>query len=176
MYTTSACGSRPCSCAALRPTLFTISVTRWGRSSRNTPTVSTSSCGSRFTMLFASSGVTMRGLPGANTKPSASAPSATARRASSSFVMPQILTNMVLLRAGGSPYFPIGTSPTPAKGGHSRRSSVDQTTVEVIVVGREVEQAVAAVVEQDHPLLPALLGRQRLVDDGPDRVPGLRGR
>ena len=39
-------------------------------------------------------GVTWRGLPGANMKPSASAPSATARSASSSLVMPQIFTNI----------------------------------------------------------------------------------
>ena len=38
-----------------------------------------------------SPGVTWRGLPGANTKPSASAPRATARSASSSLVTPQIL-------------------------------------------------------------------------------------
>src|SRR4051812_30513985 len=120
------------------------STTCAGASSRNTPTVITSR-GSRFTMSRAWSTVTCRRL-GAKTNPSASAPSATASSASSSFVMPQILTNTRRYR------------PSP----------IDQPIVVVVVVGLEVEEAVPGVVEQDHALLVEFLGRQRLVDHGAD--------
>src|SRR4051812_13839014 len=105
------------------------STTCAGASSRNTPTVITSR-GSRFTMSRAASTVTWRRL-GANTNPSASAPRATASSASSSLVMPQILTN---------------TRCYPPSG-------IDQAIVVVVVVRLQVEEAVAGVVEQDHALL-----------------------
>ena len=54
----------------------------------------------------------------------------------------------------------------------AERSGVDQAAVEVVVVGGEVEEAVAGVVEEDHALLAGLLGRERLVD----RRRGSRGR
>src|SRR5207245_1365266 len=52
---------------------------------------------------------------------------------------------------------------------------IDELAVEEGVVGGEVEQAVAGVVEQDDPLLPSLLGRQRLVDRPPDGMGRLGG-
>src|SRR5437763_3071260 len=177
-YTTSAVDSRPWSCAPLSPTLLTISTTRSGRSSRKTPSVSTSSYGTCFTMSVASSTVTMRGLPEAKTNPSASAPSAIARSASFSVVMPQILTNIARHRSVGSLRWPsIGTAPDPAVGGRwTARLGVDEPAVQVVVVRREVEEPVAAEVEQDHALLIRLLRGERLVDDGPDGVPGLGSR
>src|SRR3990172_1531499 len=51
-----------------------------------------------------------------------------------------------------------------------------QLAGEVLVVGGEVEVAVAAEVEQDHPPLARLAGGQRLVDGGADGVGGLRRR
>src|SRR5215831_9831792 len=109
-------------------------------------------------MSDASLTVTMRGLPDANTNPSASAPSATERSASSSVVMPQILMNIRLpsLRPVVSPS--IGSAPDAAVGGRSRATDhgattvvlrVDQATVEEVVVRRQVEEAVTAEVEED---------------------------
>ena len=60
---TSDSGSRPCSCAPCRPTVLTISTTRSGRSSRNTPMVIVPG-GRRRTMSRTSVGLTWRGLPG----------------------------------------------------------------------------------------------------------------
>src|SRR4029079_12280333 len=51
-----------------------------------------------------------------------------------------------------------------------------QSPVEVVVVGGEVEEAVAGVVEEDDALLAELLRREGLVDHGADRVAGLGGR
>ena len=82
--------SCPCSWAAPRPAARTASTTRWGASSRNTPTVSTCS-GSRLATSPARCTETWRG-EGANTKPTADAPRLTASSASASEVMPQILT------------------------------------------------------------------------------------
>ena len=62
-----------------------------GASSRNTPTVRISG-GRRRTMSRATFGAICRAT-GRRSKPTASAPMATASRASSSLVMPQILTN-----------------------------------------------------------------------------------
>src|SRR5581483_10270518 len=138
--------SPPWSWAPLSPVRPTTSTTRSGVSLRNTPTVRISG-GSRFTMSRTTSGWTCRGL-GAKTKPMASAPMATASSASSSLVTPQTLTNKELLTGNGS--------------------DVDQLAVEEGVVGGQVEEAVAGVVEQDDALLPRLLGRQRLVDRRPD--------
>src|SRR2546423_6193319 len=84
--------SRPCSCAPRKPVWLTISTTRSGVSLRNTPTVRISG-GRRFTMSAARAGAIWRG-DGAKMKPTASAPNATARSASSSLVVPQTLTNM----------------------------------------------------------------------------------
>src|SRR5690606_2130262 len=53
---------------------------------------------------------------------------------------------------------------------------VGEAAVQVVVVGGEVEEAVAAEVEQDHPLLARLLRGERLVDRGPDGVRRLRRR
>src|SRR5436190_7804130 len=50
------------------------------------------------------------------------------------------------------------------------RCSIGEAPVEVVVVGTEVEQPVARVREEDHPLGPLLLGGQGLVDHGPDGV------
>src|SRR6266540_2526166 len=148
--------------------------TRSGRSSRNTPTVMTSSYGTCLTMSVASSTVTMRGLPDANTKPRASAPRAIARSASSSVVIPQILMNIACQHSVGSlsSLYRYLNRPNGwwTVDGVRRRLGIDQAIVEVVVVGREVEQAVTAVVEQDHPLLPRLLRRQRLVDRRPNGV------
>src|SRR5687767_8074301 len=140
--------SPPWSWAPFRPVRPTMSITRSGVSLRKTPMVSVS-WGRRLMTSRTTSGWTCRGL-GANTKPMASAPMATASSASSSLVTPQILTNTV-------------------------SSDVGELAVQVGVVGAEVEQAVAGVVEQDDPLLPRFLGRQRFVDGGPDGVRGLRG-
>ena len=90
----SAAVSRPWSWTARRRAPWAMSTTRWRVSSRNTPTV-TISGGRRLTMSPAFCGAIWRG-DGANTKPTASAPIATARRASSSLVIPQILTNTVV--------------------------------------------------------------------------------
>src|SRR3954451_7463669 len=68
-------------------------MTLLGNSSRKTPTVRISG-GSRRVMLKTCCAAIWRG-DGAKMKPTASAPMATANRASSSLVMPQILTNMV---------------------------------------------------------------------------------
>ena len=57
------------------------------------PTVMTPA-GRRWRISATVSGTTWRGLPGAKMKPSASAPRATARSASSSLVMPQIFTHI----------------------------------------------------------------------------------
>ena len=84
--------SWPCNCAPCNRASFTISIMREGVSLRNTPTVTVSG-GRRLTISRASAGEICRGL-GANTKPKASAPRATASNASCSLVMPQILTNM----------------------------------------------------------------------------------
>src|SRR2546423_1521812 len=92
---------------------------------------------------------------GAKMKPTASAPMATASRASSSLVVPQILTNT------GSGY---------------RGGIRIQAIVQVVVVGAEVEEAVAGVVEQDHALGAFFLGGQGLVDHGPDGMRRLRCR
>ena len=83
--------SWPCSCTPCSPAALTISTTRREASSRNTPTVMISG-GSRRAMSRAWVTAIWRG-EGANTKPTASAPMATASRASSSLVIPQILTN-----------------------------------------------------------------------------------
>ena len=126
--------------------------------------------GRRWMMSRTVSMLTCRRLPGAKTKPSASAPRATARSASSSLVMPQIFTNTRTRR------YP-GDAPAPCHSGAGVRgpwSGVDQAAVEEVVVGGQVEEAVAGVVEQDHPLLAGLLGREGLVDRGTDRVTGLR--
>ena len=77
--------------AGIKPA-FTISSTRWGASSRNTPTVMTSG-GNRRAMSRAWVTAIWRDDPAAKLKPTASAPMATAKRASSSLVTPQILTN-----------------------------------------------------------------------------------
>src|SRR6476646_348708 len=53
------------------------------------------------------------------------------------------------------------------------RLGVDEAVVEEVVVRGEIQEAVAGVVEQDHPLLAGLLARERLVDRGADRVAGL---
>src|SRR5207237_48528 len=50
-----------------------------------------------------------------------------------------------------------------------------QATVIEVVVGLQVEKAVARVVEEDHALLARLLRRERFVDNRPDRVAGLGG-
>src|SRR3954463_14709275 len=142
--------SRPCSWAPRRPDALTTSTTRSGSSFRNTPTVRTSG-GRRRTMSRTCAGLTWRG-DGAKMKPTASAPMATANRASSSVVVPQILTNI--------------------PPGYWRGLCV-QAIVEVVVVGLEVEQAVARVVEEDHPFGALLLGGEGLVDHGADGVAGL---
>src|SRR5262245_28737291 len=54
----------------------------------------------------------------------------------------------------------------PSRAAARNRISGVQTVVEVVVVGLEVEEAVARVVEQDDPGLALLLGGQGLVDDG----------
>src|SRR6187549_663226 len=69
-----------------------MSITRLGCSSRNTPTVRISG-GNRRVMSYTCCAAIWR-VDGANTKPTASAPIATANRASSSVVIPQIFTNM----------------------------------------------------------------------------------
>ena len=84
--------SRPWSWTALTPARWAISTTRPGSSSRNTPTVRISG-GRRRVMSYTCCGAICRG-EGAKMKPTASAPIATANSASSSLVMPQILTNM----------------------------------------------------------------------------------
>src|SRR5260370_20812526 len=152
-------------------------------------------------MSVASSTVTMRGLPGAKTNASASAPSAIARSASFSVVMPQILTNIACHRAVGSLSLPlyryrtgpaswwtvdVATAtrprrrrlcrPLPQSRSLRRRLGIDEAAVQEVVVRREVEEPVAAEVEQDHALLARLLRGERLVADGPDGVPGLGSR
>src|SRR4051812_44615391 len=150
--------------------MFTISATRCGVSSRKTPTVRVS-CGSRRMMSRAWAGCTCRD-DGANTNPTASAPMATANRASSSFVMPQIFTNMEPNGTGrhddsgdNSCAIAPWMSPTcEGDGEWGPRSAVDEAIVQVVVVGGEVEVTVARVVEEDHPLLTCLFGREGLVD------------
>ena len=66
-------------------------ITRSGNSFRNTPTVRTSG-GNRLTISDTLETATCRG-DGAKTKPIASAPTATANKASSSLVIPQIFMN-----------------------------------------------------------------------------------
>src|SRR4051812_25112475 len=56
------------------------------------------------------------------------------------------------------------------------RSGIDEAAVVDVVVGGEVEEAMTAVVEEDHALLAGLLGRERLVDGRPDGVRRLRRR
>ena len=80
----------------MTPAWWTSLMTRAGSSSRNTPTVRISG-GRRRVMSNTCCGATWRG-DGAKTKPSASAPIATANSASSSLVMPQIFTNMLVER------------------------------------------------------------------------------
>src|SRR5260370_40442085 len=129
-------------------------------------------------MSVASSTVTMRGLPGAKTKPSASAPSAIARSASFSVVMPQILTNIACHRSVGSlslPLYRYRTGPgswwtvvvatatrprrrllcRPLAQSRSlrRRLGIDQAAVQVVVVRRAGEEPVAAEGEQEHALV-----------------------
>src|SRR4051794_13310327 len=69
----------------------------------------------------------------------------------------------------------IRLGPYPRDQGPMSRVSVEPA-VEVVVVGAEIEQPVPRVGEQDHPFSPLLLGEQRLIDDGPDGMAGLRGR
>src|SRR5437763_8791926 len=145
--------SLPWSCAALSPAPLTTCTTRSGSSLRKTPTVRISG-GSRRTMSRTIVGLIWRG-DGAKMKPTASAPMATASRASSSLVVPQILTNTHSGYRGGIRV---------------------QAIVQVVVVGGEVEEAVARVVEEDHPLGALFLGGQGLVEDGPHGMGGLGGR
>src|SRR5688500_13950692 len=88
----SSADSWPCSCAARRPAWLVISTTRSRASLRKMPTVRISG-GSRLAMSAARDAARKRGDDGTKLKPTASAPMATARRASSSDVMPQTLTN-----------------------------------------------------------------------------------
>ena len=101
---------------------WTISTTRFGCSSRNTPTVRISGRQARGDVVDLLRG-DLRG-DGAKTNPTASAPMATARRASSSFVIPQILTNMRrdATRAGQ----PV-TGPHPGVLAQERRHDVAPT-------------------------------------------------
>ena len=78
-----------------------MATTRSGASLRNTPMVRISR-GRRLTMSATLAGDTIRG-DGAKTKPNASAPMATARRASSSLVVPQIFTNTEVRRYRAAP-------------------------------------------------------------------------
>ena len=92
--TSAACSgvSWPCSWRPSRRPGATMSMTRPGSSSRNTPTVRISG-GSRRVMSYTCWAATWR-VDGANTNPTASAPMATANSASSSLVIPQIFTNI----------------------------------------------------------------------------------
>src|SRR5205085_4519163 len=144
-----------------KPVWFMMATTRSGVSSRNTPMVRISR-GRRLTMSATLMGDTIRG-EGAKTKPRASAPMATARRASSSLVVPQIFTNTEVRRYRAVP-----------RNAEMLRGSAVQPVVGVVVVGGEVEQAVAGVGEEDHPLGALFLGQEGLVDSGPDGVGRLR--
>ena len=88
----SSSDSWPWSWAARSPAWLVSSTTRSRASSRKIPTVRISG-GSRFAMSAARDTARNRGDDGTKLKPTASAPMATARRASSSDVMPQTLTN-----------------------------------------------------------------------------------
>ena len=110
---TTSADSLPWSCAALTPERWTRSTTRLGWSSRNTPTVRISG-GSRRVMSKACCTAIWRG-DGANTNPTASAPIATAKRASSSLVIPQIFTNMAPVT--------VPPRPTPGQAPFSSRAS-----------------------------------------------------
>ena len=82
----------------------------------------------------------------------------------------------IVVYAGFSWFWRRNTAPRSAVRTDAKRRgdlAVDEPAVEEVVVGREVEQAVAGVVEEDHALLARLLGRERLVDRGADGVTGL---
>ena len=114
---TSDSGSRPCSCAPPSPTVLTISTTRSGRSSRNTPIVIVPGRQPPHDVAHVGRRSTWRGLPATNMNPRASAPRATASRASSSFVMPQIFTNTrttVPDGSGAGTPFPVSRGHRPA--------------------------------------------------------------
>src|SRR5690349_4801549 len=92
MLVMTSCCSSPCNCTAVRPTCSATSHTRSAASFTNTPTFSTEP-GKPEAISRACSGVMRRGL-GAKTNPTALAPAFTAARASSRFVVPQILIHI----------------------------------------------------------------------------------
>ncbi len=81
-----------------------------------------------------SPGVTWRGLPGAKLNPRASAPSATARRASSSLVTPQILTNIGVEGTGPPSVARVHSRPVQRDARAPRRTS-DATSSEACATG-----------------------------------------
>src|SRR5579864_4720177 len=85
---------RPYACTAVSFAASTISQTSSTSCSTKTPTFSTSS-GNAFTIGPAVSTYILRGLFAWNTNPTASAPASTATSASSRFVIPQILTQVI---------------------------------------------------------------------------------
>ena len=140
--------SWPCSCAARRPAVCTISTTRSAVSSRKTPTVITSG-GRRRAMSRATS---RRDLP--------------ARRREHE-------ADGIGAEGDGEERVVLVGDAADLDEHRGAVLGVDETAVVEVVVGGEVEQAMAAVVEQDHPLGTPPLCRERLVDRGPDAVAAL---
>src|ERR1017187_293179 len=114
----SSIDSTPWSCAAWSPIWLTMSITRLGASSLNTPTVRIS-WGRRLTMSATSPGRICRG-EGAKTKPTAAAPIPTAKRKPAAVVITDIWTNTPSERSVIPPLIMNGPRPIrlPRLGGH----------------------------------------------------------